>query len=188
MRYLNLGFLTALFVLASYPLNAETDTFVGIEAVKINTTLDYASGSEDYEFSGQRFKYGMQFSDGGIFGIELLTGDSHDTLDSAGTPYRLETDTSVGLFINVGQPYYLKLGWSLWDTEYTNLDLDVIDKEVLSSFEFGLGFRFALGSNLKAYGDFSKRISNANYPYHFTDGNEIEYDSVLLSLGLSATF
>ncbi|MCP4187344.1 MAG: porin family protein [Gammaproteobacteria bacterium] len=188
MHYIKPGFLAALFALASQPLNAETNTFVGIETVKINTTFDYASGSEDYSFSGQRIKYGVQFSDGGIIGIELLTGDSDDTFDASNTPYRLETDTAIGLFVNIGQPYYLKLGWSFWDTEYTDLNLDVVDQEVLSSFEFGLGFRFALGSNLKAYGDLSKRISNANYPDQFTDGNEIEYDSVLFSLGLSATF
>ncbi|MCP4492064.1 MAG: hypothetical protein GY820_32875 [Gammaproteobacteria bacterium] len=188
MHYIRLSFFIVLIVCTSQPLYADLKTFVGVEAVNIDTNLDYADGDEDYEFTGYRLKIGADISDGAVVGIEMLTGDSDEVFDSWGTPYSLETDTAFGIFLNIGRPFYLKLGWSFWDSEYTNLDTSIVEKREISAMEYGLGFRLMLGSALSIYGDITKRNSDTDYPAHFIGDGYIEYDSVLTSMGLSISF
>lgn len=180
--------LIACVVILSMPVSAETGLFLSAETVQIDTELEYANGSEDYEFTGERFKIGWDFPEGAVVGVELLSGDSDQIIDPFGTPFELKTDTAVGIFFHMGRPFYLRLGWSIWDTEYTDLVSNITDKEEVSAIEYGLGFRLPIGSNITAYADYSKRNSDPKYPAHITGSGRTEYDSELVSLGLSLAF
>lgn len=168
--------------------NAETTTFLGIQSVEIETTLDYADGSEDYEFTGTRLQFGAEFSEGGVAGIEITSGDTDETIDPFGTPFELETKPAFGIFANMGRPFYFRLGWTVWDTEYTNLNTDVTVKEEVSTIDYGIGIQLPIGKHIKVYADYVKRNTNAKYAAHFIGEGDIEYDSDIVSLGLSASF
>ncbi len=180
--------LVIFFILTPVSASAEVRTFIGLEAVMIETNIDYNNGSEDYEFSGGRLKYGAEFSDGGIAGIEILSGDKDDIIDPFGTPFRLETDTAIGIFAHLGRPFYFRMGWSVWDSEYTDLVSGITDKEEVSAIEYGVGFRLPLGSGLEVYTDYSKRNTDAKYPTHITGSGKAEYDSDIISAGISFKF
>ena len=183
-----LTFFLFTFLIASTAINAEIKLFVGVESVSTDTNLDYVNGEEDYTFSGGRLKIGLESSEGGIFGLEFLGASSDETIDPFGTPFELKTDTSVGLFFHLGRPFYLRLAWSYWDTEYTDLDISFTDREEISSFEYGIGYQLWLGSNLAIYADYSIRNTEAEYPDQFVGQGFIEYDSELISIGISSTF
>lgn len=184
----NLLALISLALLTSSSLRAETTTFLGIQAVKIDTELDYDNGDEDYKFTSARLQYGADLSEEGVIGLEILTGDTDDVLDPFGTPFELKTDTAFGIFFNIGRPFYFRLAWTFWDTEYTNLDTDVTEEEEVSTFDFGIGYQMSLGSNLSLYADYVIRNSSANYPAHFIGSGDLDYNSELLSIGVNKTF
>ena len=183
-----LTFVLALFLLLSTSINAETRVFVGVDSVSSDTNIDYDNGEENYEFSGGRLKIGAEFSEGGVVGLEFLGGDTDEDIDPFGTPFELKTDTSVGMFFHLGRPFYFRLGWSYWDTEYTDLNSNITEKERVSSFEYGVGYQLWIGSNMAIYADYSFSNADAKYPAHFVGEGFVEYDSELLSVGFSTTF
>lgn len=162
--------------------------FLGVESVSIDTNLSYDNGGEDYEFSGARLKIAGEFSEGGLVGLEFLGGDTDDTIDPFGTPFELKTDTAVGLFLHLGRPFYFRLAWSFWDTEYTDLTSNVTEKEEVSAFEYGIGYQLRIGSNLSVYADYSKKTGDARYPAHFVGDGTVDYDSEQVSVGIGMAF
>lgn len=179
--------LAAVGALVAPPLSAETKTFFGVDAVKIDTEISYDNGEEDYEFDGIRFRWGAESSKGASAGIELITGDKDDIIDPFDTPFRLETGPSLGVYATLGKPVYLRLGWSIWKSEYTNLVTDVTDDETVNSFEIGLGFNFPLAPNMTFYADYAIRDTEAEYPSHIF-GGEADYESKLISAGFNYQF
>lgn len=162
--------------------------FLGVESVSIDTNLDYDNGDEDYEFSGARLKIAGEFSEGALVGLELLSGDTDEVIDPFGDPFELKTDTAVGLFLHLGRPFYFRLAWSFWDTEYTDLTTNVTEKEEVSAFEYGVGYQLWLGSNLSVYADYSRKTGDARYPAHFSGDGTVDYDSEQVSVGIGMTF
>jgi len=175
-------------VLASPSLRAEIKTFVGIDAVQTETVLTYANGDETYDFTGVRLRYGIENSDGGSAGFEIITGDSDDITDPFGNPFRLETGESFGVYATLGKPVYVRVGWSIWETEYTDLTTDITDKESVDSLEIGVGVNLLLGRNLTVYAEYALRDTESSYPAHIAGNGELDYESELLSLGFNFLF
>lgn len=181
-------FLLTVLLFASSTVNAETRYFFAVESVSSDTELDYDNGKENYEHTGGRVKLGAEFLEGGIVGFEVLSGDEDQTIDPFGTPYELKTDTSVGIFAHMGRPFYLRLAYSVWNAEYTDLNSSLSDIEEVSTIEYGFGYQFWMGNNLALYADYSIRHTDAKFPSQFVGEGSIEYDSELLSVGISTTF
>jgi hypothetical protein len=185
---INLFILLTIATLTSPSLSAEIKTFIGLDAVKIETELSYANGVETYDLEGLRVRYGIENSRGGSAGMEFISGDSGETLDPFGSVFRLETGPTFGLYATLGKPVHLRVGWSIWQTEYTDVALDLTNKETVNSLEIGIGFNIALGRNLTFYADWAVRDTDAQYPLHITGGGDVDYRSELLSAGFNLKF
>ena len=183
-----LKILTILGALISTPVNAEIKTFIGADAVVIETTLTYSNGVEKYDLEGVRLRYGIENDAGGSAGIELISGDSDEKIDPFGNLFRLETGETFGVYATLGKPVYLRVGWSIWQTEYTDVALNATNRETVNSLEIGLGFNLLLGGNLTLYADWSVRDTDAKYPLHITGSGEVDYHSELLSVGFNIKF
>lgn len=188
--YLKYGFGILLLVLLAFsgPSFAEARYFIGVESVSSETELDYDNGEEDYEHAGGRLKIGAEFIEGGIAGIEFFSGDEDQDIDPFGTPFELKTDTSFGIFAHMGRPFYFRLAYSFWDAEYTDLNSGITDEEEISTIEYGVGFQFWIGYSLSVYADYSIRNTEAKFPDHFVGQGTIEYDTSLVSVGISSAF
>ena len=166
--------------------------FIGIDAVKQETTLTYANGDELYEFEHVRLRLGYEHPAGGSAGIELLSGAKDDVLDPFGTPFELEVGEAFGIYATIGKPVYLRIGWATWETGYTNLTTDITDTYTVDSYDIGIGFNFSLGDRLTSrvtvYGEYSIRDTEADYPKHFVGTGDIDYESELVSLGFNILF
>ena len=187
----NLIVLITVITLALVPPSASADikTFIGVDAVKIETTLTYLNGVENFDFEGVRLRYGIENSAGGTAGIELISGDSDEKIDPFGDLFKLETGETFGLYATLGKPVYLRVGWSIWQTEYSEVASNVIDKETVNSLEIGLGFNLLIGRNLTLYADWAVRDTNASYPIYITGiGEDPDYHSELLSVGFNIKF
>jgi len=185
---INLIALLAIAALTSPSLSAEIKTFIGVDALEIETVLTSADGPETYDFTGTRLRYGIENSQGGSAGMELISGDSDETLDPFGRLFRLETGETFGLYATLGKPVYLRVGWSIWQTEYTDVALGLVNKETVNALEIGLGFNLLLGRNLTLYADWAVRDTDAKYPLHITGTGEVDYRSELLSAGFNLKF
>ena len=175
-------------LLTSTALNAKTRTFLAIETVNANIELDYANGKEDYEHSSGRIKFGAELVEGGIVGFEFLSAAEDEIIDPFGAPFELSTDTSIGIFAHMGRPFYLRLSYSELDVEYTDLSSGVVDKDKVSTLEYGFGFQLWLGPNLALYADYSIRNTDVEFPLQFIGDGFADFDSRLLSVGLSTAF
>lgn len=180
--------LLAFASLVASPAQAETKRFIGVDTVETETELDYANGSETYNFDNVRLRFGWEDDAGGSFGFELISGDKDDTLDPFGTPFELETDPAIGFYATLGKPVYLKVGWSRWLTTYTDLSTDVADTEVVDSYEIGFGLNLTLGRTITFYGEYTLKDTDSDYPKHFVPTGDIDYESELVSVGLNILF
>ena len=184
----SLLFLITVMALASFPASAEIKTFIGIDAVNIETELRPINIVLKYELTGVRLRYGIENSDGGSAGLELISGDSDIAFDQLGNPLELETGETFGVYATLGKPVYLRVGWSIWETVLTDPAFSLITKEIVNSLEIGLGFNLLIGDNLTLYADWAVRNSDAVYPGSFIPTGEIEYDSKVLSAGFNLKF
>ena len=175
-------------VLVPPSVSAEIKTFIGVDAVKIETTLSYLNGIEKYDFEGVRLKYGIENSQGGSAGIELISGDSDEKIDPFGSLFRLETGETFGLYATLGKPVYLRVGWSIWQTEYTDVAFNQTARETVNSLEIGLGINLLLGRNLTLYADWAVRNTDAKYPSFIAGDGEADYESKFLSAGFNIKF
>lgn len=181
--------LLAVTLLATLPVRAaEIRTFVGVDTVEMETELRYSNGDEIYEFEHLRLRYGWETDAGGSFGFEILSGEKDDTLDPFGTPFELETEPAIGFYATLGKPIYLKIGWSRWNTIYTNLVTDEPDSERIDSYEIGVGINLLLGRMATFYADYTLRDTESEYPDHFVNDGFVEYESELISVGLNVLF
>ena len=180
--------LLAVAALTSPSLSAEIKTFIGVDAVEIETTLTYANGVEVYDLEGTRLRFGIENSQGGSAGVEFISGDSAETLDPFGSLFRLETDVTFGLYATLGKPVYLRVGWSVWETEYTDVAIGLVNKETVNALEIGIGLNLLLGRNLTLYADWAVRDTDARYPLHLTGTGEADYRSEILSAGFNLKF
>lgn len=180
--------LTTVTALASPPLAAEIKTFIGIDSVEIKTELKPIDINLKYDLTGIRLRYGIENSDGGSAGIELISGDSDVAFDQAGNPLTLETGETFGLYATLGKPVYLRVGWSIWQTILTDPFYNLITKETVNSLEIGLGFNLLIGHNLTLYADWAVRNTDAVYPGSFFPTGDIGYESQILSAGFNIKF
>ena len=185
---INLFILLTIVTLTSPSLSADIKTFIGVDAVEIETELTYANGAETYDLTGTRVRFGIENSQGGSAGMELISGSSDETLDPFGSLFRLETGETFGLYATLGKPVYLRVGWSIWETEYTDVALGLTDRDTVNALEIGLGFNLLLGRNLTLYADWAVRDTDAKYPLHITGTGETDYRSELLSAGFNLKF
>lgn len=186
---INLIALLAVAALTSPSLSAEIKTFIGVDAVEIETVLTAANGPRSYDFTGTRVRFGIENSQGGSAGMELISGDSDETFDiPSSTLFRLETGPTFGLYATLGKPVYLRVGWSIWQTEYTDVALGLTNKETVNSLEIGLGLNLLLGRNLTLYADWAVRDTDAKYPLFVTGDGEVDYRSEILSVGFNLKF
>jgi hypothetical protein len=180
--------LTTVTALASPPLAAEIKTFIGIDVVEIETELKPSNIVLKYQLTGIRLRYGIENDAGGSAGMEIISGDSDTDLDQFGNPLTLETGETFGLYATLGKPVYLRVGWSIWQTELTDPAFGLITKETVNSLEIGLGVNLLLGRNLTLYADWAVRNTDAVYPGSFIPTGEIDYESQFLSAGFNLKF
>jgi len=173
---------------ASTSVRAEIRTFVGVDVVEIETILKYANGFEIYDFEGARLRFGIENDAGGSAGFEIISGDSDETFDPFGNLLKLETGEAFGVYATLGKLVHLRVGWSIWQTEYSLAALNLLNKETVNSLEIGLGANFSLGRNLTIYADWTVRNTDAQYPDLFVGCCEVDYESEVLSLGLNFKF
>lgn len=187
---INLIALLAVAALTSPSLSAEIKTFIGVDAVEIETVLTAAGVPRTYDLTGTRVRFGIENSQGGSAGMELISGDSDETFDTpSSTLFKLETGETFGLYATLGKPVYLRVGWSIWQTEYTAVGpAGPTNKETVNALEIGLGLNLLLGRNLTLYADWAVRDTDAKYPQYVTGDGEVDYRSELLSVGFNLKF
>jgi len=184
----NLLFLITVMALVSSPVSAEIKTFIGIDAVEIETELRPTDIVLKYELTGVRLRYGIENSAGGSAGIELISGDDDVAYDLGGNPLTLETGETFGVYATLGKPVYLRIGWSIWETVLTDPLYSLVTTEIVNSLEIGLGMNLLIGRNLTLYADWAVRRTDAVYPGSFFPTGEIDYHSKVLSAGFNLKF
>lgn len=133
----------------------ETKTFIGLDSVAMETTVKYSNGSETYEFTGTRLRYGLEIDTGGSFGLEFISGVSDEVIDPFGDLFRLEIEDTIGIYLTAGKPFYFRVAWSFWNTKYTDVTSGVTDEDKVNSLEYGLGINYSLASNVTIYADYA---------------------------------
>ena len=165
----------------------EYRTFFGVDVIHMETKLSYLNGTENYEYDGLRLRYGIESDKGGSAGIEFIPAMSDEQVDPFGSPFELELGPSLGAYITVGKPIYLRLGISYSDSEYTDVNSGVSDSDTLFVVDVGLGFNYALSRDITFYGDWSRRTSSdADYSTFIT--GDIPTESDVIALGLNYKF
>ena len=165
----------------------EYKTFFGVDVIDLETDLDYDNGSETYEYTGVRLRYGIESAEGASAGIEFIPVLSDDTIDPFGDEFELEIGPSLGAYFTVGKPIYFRLGLSVADTEYTAVEADVSDDDLLTAIDYGLGFNYSPSPQMTIYGEYSIRDGgDLEYDTFFSD--EIDHDSEMISIGLNYIF
>ncbi len=188
MRFVKIPIaLLAIATFAGSPARADIKTFIGADAVESELEVIYANGTETYEYEQLRVRLGWETT-AGSFGLEILSGAEDDTIDPFGTPFEYEMEPAIGFYATLGKPVYLKVGWSRWNTIYTNLSTGVPDTEQVDSYEIGLGFNLPLGRLATIYADYSLRDTEAKYPKHLTGSGLADLESELITVGLNVLF
>ncbi len=165
----------------------EYETFFGIDVIDVETELNYDNGSEDYEYTGVRLRYGIESAEGASAGIEFIPVLDDDTIDPFGNEFELEVGPSLGAYFTVGKPIYFRLGLSVADTEYTAVEADVSDDDLMTAIDYGLGFNYSPSPRMTLYGEYLIRdAGDLEYDTFFTD--EVDHDSEIISLGLNYIF
>ena len=165
----------------------EYRTFFGVDVIRMETELSYLNGTENYEYDGLRIRYGLESDKGGSAGIEFIPVLSDEQIDPFGSPFELELGPSLGVYFTVGKPVYFRLGISVSNSEYTDVNSGVSDSDTLTVIDVGLGFNFALSQDITFYGEYTRRISSeAEYTTFFTE--DIETESEVIALGLNYKF
>ena len=173
--------------MASPCYGAEMRTFFGVDAISMETSLEYVGGTETYEYSGLRLRYGVESSEGGSAGIEFIPRLDDRQVDPFGNLFELVTGPSIGAYFTVGAPVYLRLGISVSETEYTDVAAGDSDKDTVSAIDVGIGFNFSASSNLTFYGEFLRKDSSeADFGRFFTA--DIDQISDVISLGVNYLF
>lgn len=183
-----LPLLTILTTLLPASVSAEIKTFIGIDVVKIDTELIPADITLEYEMEAVRLRFGIENSDGGSAGIELMSGDEDVAYDQFGFPLYLKQEEAFGVYATLGKPIYLRVGWSIWKTVLDDPGFGFTTEETVDSFELGIGFNLLLGHNLTLYADWSVKDTEAFYPGSFTGSGEVDYHSELLTAGFNMKF
>ncbi len=167
---------------------AEHKQFFGVDAIARETELIAANGSIKYNFEGIRLRYGLEYSGGASMGIEYIPSDSDTQLDIFGSPLELESGHTLGLFLTIGKPVHLRVGWSAWEATLTDVTSGLSQSDNLSAFEIGLGFNTSIGSNFSIYGDYSVRKTDATFPLFVSGNGVLDHDTTLISLGVNYLF
>ena len=174
-------------MIPSTAYSVEYRTFFGVDAIKMDTELSYANGSERYEYTGLRLRYGIESDEGGSAGIEFIPALTDDTIDTFGQPFELELGPSLGGYLTIGKPVYLRLGVSWSGSEYTDLSTGLSDSDTLLVIDVGLGFNYAISTDITLYGEWNRRTSSeADYSTFFTE--DIDNESDVISLGFNYKF
>lgn len=175
-------------ILAAPAVQAETKAFLGVDTVDTETKITYANGDETYNFTNLRVRYGFEDDAGGSAGIELISGDSDEIIDPFGQPFELATDIGIGFYATLGKPVYLRLGWSTWQSEYTDVTRDLTDTYTTKSYEIGVGINLLLNRNFTFYGEYSLKDTESKYPKHVAGSGMVDYESELISVGFNYLF
>lgn len=166
---------------------AEYNSFIGADAITMKTDISYIAGTETYEFTGVRLRYGLETADGASVGLEFIPPLEDEVIDPFGDLFRLEVGPSLGAYFSVGSPVYLRLGISIAKTEYSDVALGLTDSDSLTFFDIGLGFNISFGPHLTLYADIERRSSTVvDYPT-FISG-PVDHESELVSFGVNFVF
>lgn len=167
--------------------SVEYRTFFGVDAISMDTEISYSNGSESYEYTGLRLRYGIESDEGGSAGLEFIPALSDETVDTFGQRFELELGPSIGGYITVGKLVYVRLGVSIASSTYTELSTGLSDSDNLLVIDVGLGFNYAISTDITLYGEWNRRTSSeADYSSFFTE--DIDNESDVISLGFNYKF
>ncbi len=172
---------------ADYRVEHQYRTFFGVDVVSMESELDYQNGSEDYEYTAVRFRYGIESDSGGSAGIEFMPPVDDETTDPFGDDFELETGPSLGAYFTVGKPVYLRVGLSITDFEYTDVASGTSDSDRVAAIDLGIGFNHSVGNTLTFYGEYTRRDSDAMSLSTFFSG-EPRHLTDMISLGVNYLF
>jgi len=167
---------------------AEYRMYFGADVVVRQIELIAGNGSIKYDFEGIRLRYGLEYTGGASVGIEYMPSDNDVQLGVLGNQLELEHGDTLGLYMTIGKPVHLRIGWSVWEAKFTDLNSGLSDSDTLNAFEVGLGFNTSIGSNFSIFADYSVRKTDAEFPTFVTGTGELDYDTILYSVGLNYLF
>ena len=162
-------------------------TFFGVDVVEMESELDYDNGSETYEYTAVRFRYGIETDRGGSAGIEFMPAVDDKTIDPFGFEFELETGPSIGAYFTVGKPVYLRVGLSLTELEYTDVETGTSDDDRVAALDLGIGFNHSYSNRMTFYGEFTRRDSDSVQFNTFFSG-EPSHLTDMISLGVNYMF
>ncbi len=162
---------------ADFRNDSQYRTFFGVDAVAMETDLEYENGAEYYEYTTVRFRYGIETDKGGSAGVELMLPTDDTDIDPFGSEFELENGVSIGAYFTVGKPVYLRVGLSFTEFEYTHVASDTSDDDRVAAIDLGIGFNHTIDNRLTFYGEFTRRDSDevnfstffSGQPSHLTD-------------------
>jgi len=177
---------------ASYPTikekPPENKMYLGADVVVRQIKLIASNGSIKYDFEGIRLRYGLEYTGGASVGIEYIPSDSDVQLGVFGNQLELEHGDTLGLYLTIGKPVHLRIGWSTWQAKFTDVASGISDRDTLNAFEVGLGFNTSIGSKFSIFADYSVRKTDAEFPTFVAGTGELDYDTILYTVGLNYLF
>jgi len=140
---------------ASLPTSALASGFyIGADLVQRTTDLDYFEGTESYTTSHVRIKGGYEILKFLAVEAHVMTAGNDTDIDPFGDLYELDTGTIIGVYAKPKTSFatanvYGLVGFSLWDTTYTNVALGTSSTDAVVTFGAGVGGEFNITQNLR---------------------------------------
>lgn len=162
-----ISFSVVIFSVSAHGREPETDDeysfFIGSDVMEMETKMTFSTESDTFTSEGTRYRMG--FESGGVFsfGLEYTQNLEEEAHWDIGATVRLKTENAFGAFITVGEPVYLRIGWSTWEATYSIVDWDLSDKQRMTSLDYGLGFKVKVAPKFSVYGEYIKRNATARF-------------------------
>lgn len=185
-----LFFLVGIFI--SSPSTAEVDFFIGGDTMDMEVKIGYLQAAEFYNFTGLRYRLGLETDSSFSFGLEYALDVENEIIDIWGGRVNLAVENAFGAYITMGEPVYLRIGWSSWEATYTLVDWNFSDKDRMTSLDYGIGVKINVGP-VAIYGEYIQRNATASFADIFTkpagyQHSSITYDSELYVAGVTFSF
>jgi len=178
-------------LLAAPAQAVERGWYLGMDAVRMQTTLDYVE-TETYTTSHARFRAGYQFLDFLSFEGRVMTSGNDTDVDFLGDTYRFDTGTMVGVYVRPHTKFavanvYGIVGFTTLNARYKPVSYNgPTDSDVVIASTIGVGGTFRLARNLYFDIEAAAYAGAAEFDSYFVD--YVDLYSSSLSAGLRFKF
>lgn len=170
---------------------ADRGWYLGMDAVRLQTTLDYVE-TETYNTSHARFRAGYQFLDFLSFEGRIMTPGNDTDVDFLGDTYQLDTGTILGVYVRPHTKFavanvYGIIGFTTLNARYRPVSYNgPTDSDVVIASTIGVGGTFRLARNLFFDIEATAYAGAAEFDSYFVDYVDLYSSSV--SAGLRFKF